>query len=392
MTENKFNDFLEKKCIDCEKLLKGTGAYDVVPEKRESKQIFCYMNLGVIYKYFGEEEKAIKMFHHLTTFGSGAFKDRLDGLSEESKNDTSLLIQSGHHQLRKGVHFNLAKTNHKKATQIFEWAAENCYQSDEDIAAGIKYELYDEIAVANIWRGYALINLGRQYEEAYELLIQVVPYLNKYKKIAHEMWRKVEYALPKALIPLCEYRLDPTSQNMQNAQTGIEDYIKSLRDKKDKLDGYLYYFHLKETNADVYDTEAAETDKITPKSSVKSSKVKKPVKKLDLPPAEYDTEGAVIVFDIIGGYLIEFGTNNELEEYAKKVELLGGYPVLASLMELYAMEVEEDPEPIIEECKRLLGSADFDDFLKEKTKILLDAALDAKSEGGTIMLYFDPEV
>lgn len=206
------------------------------------------------------------------------------------------------------------------------------------------------------------------------------------------MWRKVEYALPKALIPLCEYRLNPTPQNMQNAQTSIEDYIKSLRDKKDKLDGYLYYFHLKETNADVYDTEAAGTEKNVPKSSVKSSKVKKPVKKLDLPPAEYDTEGSVIVFDIIGGYLIEFGTNNELEEYAKKVELLGGYPVLASLMELYAMEVEEDPEPIIEECERLLGSADLDVFLKEKTKIILDAALDAKSEGGTIMLYFDPEV
>ena len=40
----------------------------------------------------------------------------------------------------------------------------------------------------------------------------------------------------------------------------------------------------------------------------------------------------------------------------------------------------------------LLESPDADKFVKEKTKILLDAALDAKSEDGTIMLYFDAEV
>ncbi len=345
--------------------------------------------LAIIHKYLNNEENAKKLFKHVASINFPT--TRFWGLDEKQRNKINLLIQTGELELITGVQLNLAFVDVEKANQLFEWAAENCFQSDEDIAAGIKYELYDEIAVGLLWRGYALLNLDR-YDEAYELLAQVIPCLNKYKKLGIEMWRKVEYALPKALVPLCEYRLNPTPQNMQKAQAGIEDYIKSLLDKKDKLEGYLYYFHLKETNADVYNAEAAGTEKIVPKSSVKSSKVKKPVKKLDLPPAEYDTEGSVIVFDIIGGYLIEFGTNNELEEYAKKVELLGGYPVLASLMELYAMEVEEDPEPIIEECERLLDSADFDVFLKEKTKIMLDAALDAKSEGGTIMLYFDPEV
>jgi len=345
--------------------------------------------LAIIYRCLGDNENSKKMYQYITTFG--VYQSKLDGLPEKYIADTDLIVQTGEHQLRKGIQFNLAKTDPQKANQLFEWAAENCFLPDEYIADETKAENYDDIAVGHLWCGYALLNLGK-YEEAHELLIQVVPYLNKYKKLGIEMWRKVEYALPKALVPLCEYRLDPSPQNMQNAQTGIEDYIKSLRDKRDKLEGYLYYFHLKETNADVYDTEATGTEKNIPKSSVKSSKVKIPVKKMDLPPAEYDTEGSVIVFDIIGGYLIEFGTNNELEEYAKKVELLGGYPVLASLMELYAMEVEEDPEPIIEECERLLGSADADVFLKEKTKIMLDAALDAKSEDGTIMLYFDPEV
>ena len=199
------------------------------------------------------------------------------------------------------------------------------------------------------------------------------------------MWRKVEYALPKALVPLCEYKLDSTQEILQKVQSGIEDYINNLRDNKDKLEGYLYNFHLKETYPEIYSAEVAET-------SVKKSPNKKTAKKLDLPSGESDTEGAVIVFDIKGGYLDVFGTNNELEEYVEKVEELGDYPVLANLMELYAMEREKEPEPIIEECEKLLGNPDADKFMKKKTKILLDAALDAKSEGGTIMLYFDAEV
>ena len=384
MTENKFNDFLEKKRIDCEKLLKDTGAYDVVPEKRESKQIFCYMNLGVIYKYFGEEEKAIKMFYHLTTFGSGVFKDRLDGLSEESKNDTSLLIQSGHHQLRKGVHFNFAKTDPLKANQLFEWAAENCYQSEEVITAGLKYRLYDEIAVGLLWRGYALLNLGN-YDEAFKLLTQVVPYLNKQKKKGIEMWRKVEYALPKALVPLCEYKLDPTQENLQKAQVGVEDYIKSLRDNKDKLEGYLYYFHLKEVFPDVFNAEVPEQ---TPKGVHREESSKK----IELPPGEYDSAGSVIVFDMESGSLEVFGTQNELEEYVKKLEHLGNYPVLSGLMELYVTDAQQEPEPLIEECERLLSDSDADPDIKEKTRYVLNVAQDAKNEESTVMLYFDPEV
>ncbi len=208
--KNKFSDYLKKELINCEKLLKDTDAYDIVPENRTSKQAWCYIYLGILYKYYDEEEKSKIMFQHYIYYRVDT--DRLEGFSEEDKNNTSLLIQTGHYQLRKGVQFNLAKTNPQKATQLFEWAAENCYQSDEDISAKIKYELYDKIAVANLWRGYALINLGRQYEEAYELLIQVVPYLNKYKKIAHEMWRKVEYApFPQPLSPV-RIQVEPHSR------------------------------------------------------------------------------------------------------------------------------------------------------------------------------------
>ena len=82
----------------------------------------------------------------------------------------------------------------------------------------------------------------------------------------------------------------------------------------------------------IYCAEVAE------KPAAKSTKVKKTAKKLDLPAGEADTQGAVMVFDIKGGYLDVFGTQNELEEYVEKVERLDGYPVLAGLMELYVME------------------------------------------------------
>ena len=139
----------------------------------------------------------------------------------------------------------------------------------------------------------------------------------------------------------------------------------------------------------IYCAEVAE------KLAAKSTKVKKNAKKLDLPAGEADTQGAVMVFDIKGGYLDEFGTQNELEEYVEKVGKLGDYPVLSSLMELYAMEEQQEPEPLIEECERLLASSSADAVLKEKTGILLDAAKDAQDaqeERSTLMLYFDPEV
>lgn len=304
-------------------------------------------------------------------------------IEEEDRKKTKLLIQTGELQLREGVYYTLAKTDPQKATQLFEWAAENCYQSDEDIAAGIKYRLYDEIAVGHLWRGYALLNIGK-YEEAYELLTQVIPYLNKYKKTG-EMWRKVEYALPKALVPLCEFKIESTQENLQKAKAGIEDYIKSLRENKDKLEGYLYYFHLKETFADVYTAEKA------PETA--PSKVKIPSKKLELPPTEYETKGSVMIFDREGsGSLEVFGTQNEFEAYVETVKKLDKFPVLSGLMELYATESLQEPEPLIEECEKLLSRPDIEPDVKEKTKLILEVARDALEAGSTVMLYFDPEV
>ncbi|MCK4929386.1 MAG: hypothetical protein KAR76_06580, partial [Methanosarcinales archaeon] len=253
--------------------------------------------LAIMYKCLGDEINAKELFENLA--GINYPKSRFWSIGEEDKNDNRLLIQVGDLLIITGIQLNLSKTYPQKATQLFEWAAKNCYQSEEDIAAALKYRLYGEIAVGYLWRGYALMNLGN-YDEAHELLTQVIPYLTKQKKKGIEMWRKVEYALPKALIPLCEYKLEPNPENLQKAQSGVEDYIKSLRENKHKLEGYLYYFHLKEMFPEVYNAEIAETP-------AKKSPKKKTIKKLDLPPGESDTEGSVIVFDIKGGYLDVFG-------------------------------------------------------------------------------------
>lgn len=384
MSTNKFIDFLKKVQDECEKYLKDADAYDKVPEeKSDSNIVKCYENLAIINKYRRDVENSRKMFRHLISFGVDTSRFP-EGLTEEQKKKTRLLIEIGEYQFRKGIYFNLAKTDPKKANQLFEWAAENCLLSDEYIADETQAENYDDIAVGHLWRGYALLNLER-YEEAYELLTQVIPYLNKYKKLGIEMWRKVEYALPKALVPLCEYKLNPTQENLQKVKAGIEEYIKSLRENKDKLEGHLYYFHLKETFSDVYTAEKA--------PAVAPSKVKKPTKKLEPPPTEYDTKGSVIIFDREGsGSLEVFGTQNGFEAYVEKIKSLGDFLVLSSLMELYATEGLQEPEPLIEECERLLSRADVESEMKEKTKLILAVAKDALEARSTVMLYFDPEV
>ena len=205
MPNDNFSKYLNNEKIKCEKYLQNKYVYDKFPETIDDEIIDCYEKLAVIYTYFDTEVKAKKMIQHLIAFGYQVYTSRFATLSEEGKKNNNLLVQQGKWQLREGLCFPLAHTDPQKATQLFEWAAENCLMPDEYIAGAIKYENYNHIAIGHLWRGYALLNLGN-YDEAYDLLTQVVPYFNKYKKSGGEVWQKVEYALPKALIPLCEYK------------------------------------------------------------------------------------------------------------------------------------------------------------------------------------------
>lgn len=294
-------------------------------------------------------------------------------------------VDEGESQLERGIYLNLDGKDPQEADRLFELAAENCRLTEDYIDNNMIRDNFDNIALGYLYRGYALLNLGR-YEEAYMDLTKVVPYLDKISKSGGDMWRTREYALSKALVLLCEYKLDHSQENLQKAKQGIEIYIKSLHKKGDKEIGQHYYDHLKKKFADVYSAEIAPGQGNAPK-------VVKPEVKVESPPGEYDETGSVMIFDREGsGSLEVFGSNNEFEAYVEKVKSLGDFPALSSLMELYATEGLQEPEPLIEECERILSRADIEPEMKEKTKLILAVAKDAKDAGSTVMLYFDPEV
>jgi len=295
-------------------------------------------------------------------------------------------VDEGESQLERGIYLNLEGKDPQEADRLFEQTAENCRLTEDYIDGNIIYHNYDDIALGYLYRGYALLNLGR-YAEAYGDLTKVVPYLDMMKKSGGEMWRTREYALSKALVQLCEYKLDHSQENLQKAKQGIEKYIKSLRKKGDKEIGQHYYDHLQKKFADVYSAEVA------PEKGEGVPKIEKPAVKVELPPGEYGEEGSVIIFDREGsGSLEVFGSNNEFEAYVEKVKTLGNFPVLSNLMELYATEGLQEPEPLIEECERLLSRIDVEPEMKEKASLILIVARDAKEADSTVMLYFDPEV
>lgn len=295
-------------------------------------------------------------------------------------------VDEGVYLLTKGITIDLEGKDPREADKYFEQAAGKCRLSKEYVNDLIVVEDYDYIAIGHLWCGYALLNLGI-YNESYRLLTQVIPYLNKYKQTGNEMWRKVEYALPKALVPLCEYKIEPTQVNLQKAMEGIEAYIQSLHDARDKQEGQNFYDHLKTKFADVYSGEAVVVSTITTQKSKKADVI------LDILPGEYETSGCVIIFDRDGsGSLEVFGTNKELDKYVEKVKSLGNYPTLSGIMELYVTESLQEPDPLIEECEIMLSRPDIETEMKEKTKLILNVARDAKEAGSTVMLYFDPEV
>lgn len=204
--------------------------------------------LAIRYKNFGEDEKAKGEFNiaaHMRIVDS-----RYGKLGEDSKNKPHLMISLSGQQIEDAIKLNLSESDFDLAHRLFEWAAENAHLSEDALKMVLGYERFEDIANAYLWRGYALLVLGR-YSEACPLFNEVVPYFVRYRKSFGTVFWVVEYNLPKALIPLCEYKLEPNDANKKKAIKGLKDYIKNLKVDK-RLNGYLYYYHLKETFPDVY--------------------------------------------------------------------------------------------------------------------------------------------
>ena len=210
-------------------------------------------------------------------------------------------------------------------------------------------------------------------------------YFNKYKLSGCDVWQVYEPNLVKALLPLCEYKLNPSTDNREKARKGLEDYIDSFSDPEFKLEALFYYYHLKEMFPEAY----ADGSSGTAKPAVKPE----PVLAAGLTPEDIGRRGAVVVYDPTG-YLNVFGTPKELVQYVQTVGKLGGFPLLSRLLDYNNVENTPgmDPVELEKECVRLLGQTD-DRWLREKTEPLLDVAREAQEEEGeNIVLYLDPDI
>jgi hypothetical protein len=380
--KDKFSIFLEEKKEKWEKFLKEKGVLEKYPPELLLDILDSYKDLGIIYRYFGDKQKSSWFFKYLASFNAPS--SRYGNLSEESLASIRFLHNFSIYIVNEAIYFNLSNSDPLTAEKLFGWAAENFVIPDSTFSFWMENKYYDDIAVAHLWRGYSLLNLGK-YEEAHELLVQVAPYLDRYKKKGSEMWRTVEYALTKAVVPLCEYKLNPTDETLKNAQKGIEDFIKSLRENRDKLEAYLYYFHLKEKFADVYEAKSVPADL--------KQQEKKPLPEVKVEFLLDDEKSGIIAITSLEGGSEDFlGTNSELEKYCDEIRKLGDYPNLASLMETYLSESYLEPEPLVEECERLLARNDVAGWIKEKTEVVLRVAEDAGESGHNLYFYFSPEI
>ncbi|KKG09877.1 hypothetical protein EO98_16240 [Methanosarcina sp. 2.H.T.1A.6] len=380
--KDKFSIFLEEKKEKWENFLKEKGVLEKYPTDFFLDLVDAYKDLGIIYRYFGDKQKSSWFFKYFVTFNAPS--SRYGKLSDEQVADVGFLHDYSTYFVNEAIYFNLSNSDSLTAEKLFGWAAENFVVPEDYFDFWMKEGYFDDIAVAHLWRGYSLLNLGK-YEEAHELLVQVVPYLNRYKKSGVEMWRTVEYALTKAVVPLCEYKLNPTDETLKNAQKGIEEFIKSLRENRHKLKAYLYYFHLKEKFADVYEAKSVPAE-------IKQQE-KKPLPEIKVEFLLDDEKPGIIAITSLEGGSEDFlGTNSELEKYCDEIRKLGDYPNLASLMETYLSESYLEPEPLVEECERLLARNNVADWVKEKTRIVLRVAEDAVESGHNLYFYFSPDI
>jgi len=303
-------------------------------------------------------------------------------ISEESKTDHRVLTSVGQWLIENAIYISLSHEKAEKAHKLFKWAVENCTLPEDYIHGCIKFKCHNEVAVPHLWHGYALLGLER-YQEAFEFLKQVEPLFIAYKKSGGEIYERLEFNLPKALIPLCEFKLNPTRQNLIAAQKGIEEYIKSLREPRFKLWGYLYYFHLKERFADVYATN--------PKEYPEEVQVPAKQKMKEIPASESAEPQTVCIWDVVS-ILVgdEIGTDVELKDYVLDVTRRGDFSVLSKLYDLYLQWDEFDAAELAEETRRLLALKDLDPEIRKKTEILKEIA-EYSAAKGSGRLVLKPE-
>jgi tetratricopeptide (TPR) repeat protein len=392
MPKQPFLEYCKDEQKNMEIALTRFNSLESIPENPNPYILSFYKRLAVSHRVqenFMDYRDSLKKISILASYFTQSKEP--DYLKEEQyQNDlylkTSHLRNTGEFQVNTGMYLVLAHGDIHKIQQLYEWAAENCNPPEEYIKS-IKRNI-DEIACCYLWRGYALLNLDR-YEEAFDCLAKVVPILEQVKKSGREMWRTIEFALTKALIPLCEFKLHPNKDTLKKAQKGIENYIKALHNNKEKLDGYIYYFHLREQFADVYNTDPKEFSDVVP-GKTKAKTVIIPVSSSE----SVDTPGSVIILDpgVKSKAFAIIGTNADFDQFIRSVTNLGGFPELASLMDLYTLGNPREAKLLEDDCTRFIRTPGIDPDIYETGKRICSAVRVAAREDSKIVVEYQEEL
>lgn len=353
--------------------------FDKYINSRDVKKL-SNRELALLYKYIGDNDKSRELFKDVAN--SWLFQSRFGtyGYTEEEyKNNFRILFDISKLQLNEGIYLFFAGMDTSIVRQHFGWAAENSYISEEEVPIYLEYNA-DDVAVAHLWRGYALLMLGN-YEDACTLLRNVVPFFNK---SSAGVYQTDEYYLPKALVPLCEYLLNHTEDNKLRAINGLENYINSYKMNALKLCAYLYYFHLKESFPDVYGVKNGDV-------KTKDVAVKIPVLAKGVPHDENNSKGDIVMLDLGNAGMESMGNKKEFDDYIDKVYHLGNYRAIIQLMETYMLGVEQEPGPLVRDCEDLLSRADLEPVVRRITEKILDAAEGAKIHSRNILLYYEKD-
>lgn len=392
MGKKTFFEYLNNERKAMEDVLARNNALDAIPEKIDNSLSLGYMQLAIIYRLQGEDHRYKIMIRRVVEFINRMEITKEPEYIREEKFQTNiiaktdLLRQQGGSQIHMALFYVIAREELPKARQLFEWAQENCILPEEYLRE--KEIGFDNIACAYLWRGYALLSLER-YTEALDCLVKVAPILENVTKSGQEMWRIVEYALTKAVVPLCEFKLNPTKDNLKKAQKGIEVFIKSLHNDMKKLDAYPYYFHLKEQFADVY---SADLKKFPATASIEEipRKVAKPV---DL-HQKISNEGSVIILDpsIESDAFAIIGTNGDFDRFIRYITDRGNFPELASLIDLYTLGNPRDAKELEDDCTRFIRTPGIDPGVYEIGKRICSAVRVAARADSQIMIEYQAEL
>jgi tetratricopeptide (TPR) repeat protein len=392
MAQQSFLEYIDERQSSLEDFLNKKNALVIFPEKCESIILGCYKELMLVYKIQQKPDKFLKILHQVNKFGYEIFtSEKNEEYAVRVKNNEynceELKSHLGFGQFTFGTYLILAHEDLPRARELFEWAIVNCTLSDEYYTRTHSSHK-DIIAFSYLWKGYSLLSLER-YAEAYDCLMKVAPVYQVIRKTGREMRRVIEYTLTKALIPLCEFRLNPTKDNLKKAQKGVEEYINSVRDNKFKLEGYVYYFHLKEQFADVYNADPKKNPEDVPSDpKLKLGKIP------GSPPELTDTPGSVIILDpgVKSNAFAIIGTNGDFDRFIRYVTNLGDFPELASLMDLYTLGNPQEAKQLEVDCSRFIRTPGIDPDIYEIGKKICSAIRVAAREDSEIVIEYQEEL